>query len=426
MDSFNTSNISQSVINQLNFGLSSSSKANLDIQRGEKHIKPEQDLGGFSQKQILLNDIKNNRSNIRNFQNALSFSQAQQGALSNVHSIISRIMELKTNFEGIISNAEEKVSYDEEFKELQMQIKNIREMKFNGVSLFSHSGNQQVVQKSSDPNSLLSDNSNSLDSPSIDRAGLFGALKVTRNFASDSDVINATGGPEEYRLNKTLKSPSGELTWWQWAYTATDNFQAFHGNEKIHDKSYGSSTIGLNNGRVLIPEPGSSNGGARGFPNSAWLNDPARYDKNKDVIEFGRNGNPSTSLEFLVNESGQNSGTGWHMEYKIDYDPITIDLMDDSKVYSLSEVDISELQSMEDNITHSIGENASTQQRLSNEISNLESKLTRQSYQLESHSGVDIAKTMSTLTIANTKLNLNARLIKSAQQMENKLFTDFL
>lgn len=429
MDMYNLSNISKSVINQINTGVSRSQNANLHLQKGERIISAVTDNAGFSQKQNLLNSIVNNRSTIQNFQNALSFAQAQDSALASVGSMITRMMELKTSYEGVTSSVYEKNSYDEEFKELQMQVKNIREMKFNGVSLFSYSSNQAVVQKSQDANSLISDTSSTADSMVIDRAGLFGALQVTKHFAADTELINATGGPDEFRLIKDLKSSSGELTWWQWAYRASDNFQAFHGNEKIHDKTYGAAFFGsdiLNNGRILEPEPGSHNDGATGFPDSEWIKDPARYDKNKDVIEFGRNGNTSSTIEFLVNESGQVSGTGWHMEYRIDYDPVTVDLMDDSKVYTLSEMDISDFELFEQNIADSRGENAASQQRILHEVQNLEEKLSKQDSYLEKFDGLDIARTMSELNVVQTKLNLNARLIRSAQELENKLYTDFL
>lgn len=426
MDSFNTGNVSQSIINQLNSSMARSNHANLLIQKGEKHINPSTDVGGFTQKQIILSSINNNRSSMRNSQNALSFTQAQDSSLANVGSIISRMMVLKTNYEGIAGGHNEKSSYDEEFKELQLQLKNIREGKFNGISLFSHSTNQALFQKALNSNNLISDSSRIQDSLVIDRAGLLGALKITKNFDSDTELINATGGPEEFRLTKNLKSSSGELTWWQWAYKATDNFQAFHGSEKIHEKSYGSSVITLNNGKLLFPEANSENGGASGFPDSDWLKDPSRYGKNKDIIEFGRNGNRSNTIEFLINESGQVSGTGWHMEYRIDYDPVTINLMDDSKIYSLTEVDQSDFVSFESQILQSRAENAAVQQRIMGDISSFQSKLSNQSSNLERHDGLDIARTMSKLNIANTRLSLNAKLIKSAQDMENKIFTDFL
>lgn len=426
MDSFNTGNVSQSIINQLNSSMGRSNHANLLIQKGEKLIKPSTDVGGFTQKQIILSSINNNRSSMRNSQNALSFTQAQDSSLANVGSIISRMMVLKTNYEGIAGGHNEKSSYDEEFKELQLQLKNIREGKFNEISLFSHSTNQALFQKALNSNNLISDSSRIQDSLVIDRAGLLGALKITKNFDSDTELINATGGPEEFRLTKNLKSSSGELTWWQWAYKATDNFQAFHGSEKIHEKSYGSSVITLNNGKLLFPEANSENGGAGGFPDSDWLKDPSRYGKNKDIIEFGRNGNRSNTIEFLVNESGQASGTGWHMEYRIDYDPVTINLMDDSKIYSLTEVDQSDFVSFESQILQSRAENAAVQQRIMGDISSFQSKLSNQSSNLERHDGLDIARTMSKLNIANTRLSLNAKLIKSAQDMENKIFTDFL
>ena len=68
----------------------------------------------------------------------------------------------------------------------------------------------------------------------------------------------------------------------------------------------------------------------------------------------------------------------------------------------------------------------STQQRIIREIQNLEDKIIKQDSHLERLDGLDIARTMSELNVVQTKLNLNTRLIKSAQELENKLYTDFL
>ena len=44
----------------------------------------------------------------------------------------------------------------------------------------------------------------------------------------------------------------------------------------------------------------------------------------------------------------------------------------------------------------------------------------------ERSEGLDIAQAVGELNAVRTRLNINANLMKSAQEMENKLYTDFL
>ena len=49
---------------------------------------------------------------------------------------------------------------------------------------------------------------------------------------------------------------------------------------------------------------------------------------------------------------------------------------------------------------------------------------------IESHKerseGLDIARAVGELNAVRTRLNINANLMRSAQEMENKLYTDYL
>ena len=65
---------------------------------------------------------------------------------------------------------------------------------------------------------------------------------------------------------------------------------------------------------------------------------PAISGERIDVIDFGKTGNTSKTLELIVNEFGQTTpGTGWNADYEIEYDPYELDLLDDSVVWSLSD-----------------------------------------------------------------------------------------
>ena len=429
MENFNLSNLTNSMINQLNRSLAVTKKSNTHLQTGKRVMTPSDDLGDFSVISKVKAKVKQNAANLQNLQNALSFSQVQDGALKVVSKMIDRSSELKIGFESITSNASDKSLYDEEFKELQLEIKSIRKSKFNGISLFSSANGSVLFEKSQNKNNVFLGRAGRSQDIAISRAGLLGSLKIDKSIKSESGLINADGGADEFRLPINLASNSGELTWWQWPYGASDYFRAYHGSNSIHEATYGEvgNLVNLNDGRVLSPSPGSNHGGSANFPNTPWIQDPNRYNQNKDIIPFGRDGNKSSTIELVVNESGQTaSGTGWHMEYQIDYDPYTLDMLDDKTVWSLADFDIVDLVQYGENLVAARAENGASQQRILGEIFELEqSSLSNESY-IEKEEGLDIARTIGQLSLEKNKISMNANLLRSAQDMENKLYTEYL
>ena len=62
-----------------------------------------------------------------------------QTALASVGKILDRMSELKTMSLDVTKNALDIANYDAEFTQLQEQLANIREEKFNGINLFTTS-----------------------------------------------------------------------------------------------------------------------------------------------------------------------------------------------------------------------------------------------------------------------------------------------
>jgi flagellin len=74
-----------------------------------------------------------------NVQNAISFLEVQDGVLDTVGKIIDRMSELKgLASQDPMKSAQDRASYNNEFKDLQVQLYDISQMKFNGVSLFAN------------------------------------------------------------------------------------------------------------------------------------------------------------------------------------------------------------------------------------------------------------------------------------------------
>jgi flagellin len=105
---------------------------------GKKLTTPVEDPGGLAVSMKLSSAINRVTGAQNNVQNAISFLEVQDGMLDTVGKIIDRMSELK----GLASadpmkSAQDKASYNNEFKDLQAQLHDISGMKFNGVSLFA-------------------------------------------------------------------------------------------------------------------------------------------------------------------------------------------------------------------------------------------------------------------------------------------------
>jgi flagellin len=72
-----------------------------------------------------------------NIQNALSFLDVQDGVLQGSADILSRMGELKSLSQDVLKNSADIANYNAEFKNLQVQLYQMANEKFNGVSLFA-------------------------------------------------------------------------------------------------------------------------------------------------------------------------------------------------------------------------------------------------------------------------------------------------
>ena len=110
------------------------------LSSGNRINTPADDAGGLGVAYKL--DAKLNRTEavIQNSQNALSYLQVQDGALATVGKVLDRMSELRTMAQDITKNSGDIENYSKEFIELQTQLNQVRQEKFNGISLFAISG----------------------------------------------------------------------------------------------------------------------------------------------------------------------------------------------------------------------------------------------------------------------------------------------
>jgi flagellin len=106
---------------------------------GKKLTSPIHDPGGLAVSMKLSSSINRLAGAQNNIQNAISFLEVQDGMLDSVGKIVDRMSELKgLASQDPMKSAQDRASYNNEFRDLQVQLHDISTMGFNGVSLFAN------------------------------------------------------------------------------------------------------------------------------------------------------------------------------------------------------------------------------------------------------------------------------------------------
>jgi flagellin len=115
---------------------------------GKKLTSPVQDPGNLAVSMKLSASINRLSGAMNNAQNGISFLEVQDGMLETVGKIIDRMSELKgLATQDPMKSAMDRYSYNNEFKDLQIQLFAITNENFNGVSLFSNYVSQDTTQE---------------------------------------------------------------------------------------------------------------------------------------------------------------------------------------------------------------------------------------------------------------------------------------
>ena len=72
-----------------------------------------------------------------NVQNGISYLEVQDGILASAGRIVDRMIELKGMSQDMMKNDFDNATYENEFKDLQIQLYDMTQQTFNGVSLFA-------------------------------------------------------------------------------------------------------------------------------------------------------------------------------------------------------------------------------------------------------------------------------------------------
>jgi len=117
-----------------------SAKLQRSMQRlasGSRINRPSDDAGGLAVSMKLQAAINRLAGAEKNIQNGISFLEVQDGIMESIGTIVDRMSELKGLSRDVMKNANDQKTYNREFKDLQVQLKDMISGTFNGVSLFA-------------------------------------------------------------------------------------------------------------------------------------------------------------------------------------------------------------------------------------------------------------------------------------------------
>ena len=106
------------------------------LSSGSKIVSPEDDAAGLAQSIRFDAQINRNHAVQSNLNNAISFSQTQDGFLVKAQSALDRMSELSMLAQDMTKTNTDRSNYSVEFVQLQNYISDIGTKSFNGVSLF--------------------------------------------------------------------------------------------------------------------------------------------------------------------------------------------------------------------------------------------------------------------------------------------------
>jgi flagellin len=180
------------------------------LSSGKQIVTPADDAGGLAVSMKLGSSIARNKSIVANIQNAMSFGEVQDGALSSAAKIVDRMAELKALSLDVMKSSTDVENYNTEFKALQNQLYDLTSEKFNGVSLFN-STTGQTFGDSDTIRVVTSDQGGSGAVVSMSKGHLLGALtfKSTSNTQAEAvgsgvALANASGSEIDITGTGTL------------------------------------------------------------------------------------------------------------------------------------------------------------------------------------------------------------------------------
>jgi len=171
------------------------------LSSGSRITQPADDAGGLAVSMKLSGTINRLSGVEKNIDNAISFLQVQDGVLDSAGKILDRMAELKALSQDVLKNDSDIANYNAEFKNLQVQLHQMSETTFNGVSLFAttYSAGNVTFNTSGSGNTVsifTSATGESGSIVSINKTALLAALTIDASSVSDKKSFQQAGSGE--------------------------------------------------------------------------------------------------------------------------------------------------------------------------------------------------------------------------------------
>ena len=171
------------------------------LSSGSRITQPADDAGGLAVSMKLSGTINRLSGVEKNIDNAISFLQVQDGVLESSGKILDRMAELKALSQDVLKNDSDIANYNAEFKNLQVQLYQMSETTFNGVSLFATTNsNGNVTFNTAGSGNTVSIFTSATGEGgsivSINKTALLAALTIDASSVSDKKAFQNAGTGE--------------------------------------------------------------------------------------------------------------------------------------------------------------------------------------------------------------------------------------
>ena len=167
------------------------------LSSGTRITKPADDAGGLAVSMKLQGTINRLSGVEKNIGNAISYLQVQDGILESAAKIVDRMGELKALSQDVLKNSSDIDNYNSEFHTLQLQLYQMSDTTFNGVSLFG-SGSSAVFGGTSSEDITVSIFTSATGASgskvSINRSMLLSALTIDAGTLSSAAWTGTANG----------------------------------------------------------------------------------------------------------------------------------------------------------------------------------------------------------------------------------------
>ncbi len=169
------------------------------LSSGSKITSPADDSAGLAVSTNLVAQEGRNTAASNNIANAISFTQTQDGYLSQVSSALDRMSELSIQAQDVTKSSSDRADYDKEFQTLATYVNSVATKDFNGVSLFNSTALNVTVDSDGGSVSMtgislsgLLNGSDNVTSTTFASAALTDIKSAITTIATDRATIGAT------------------------------------------------------------------------------------------------------------------------------------------------------------------------------------------------------------------------------------------